>query len=193
MLSAVRSAWEGRRTRWETVIGVLADVRDQDIAAEARPTLVQPAEDGDSFAVRAILPATQAASQIRSLVRSLDPALVTDIKSMRERIADTNARRTFQTSILSGFAFVAVVLALVGLYGLMSFTVKQRTTEIGIRLAIGSPRTRILTLILSQGMRLTDLWFVDWPSCRARPHAPGQQLAIPESKPPIHSLSPSFS
>ena len=97
----------------------------------------------------------QSASQIRLLVRSLDPALSTDIKTMRERIADTNARRTFQTSILSGFAFIAVVLALVGLFGLMSFTVKQRTSEIGIRLAIGSPRSRILTLILSQGMRLT--------------------------------------
>src|SRR5579875_3182582 len=145
----------GTPARWGTVIGVVADVRDQDIAAEAKPTLVEPVEDGDSFAVRTALPATQSASQIRSLVRSLDPALVTDIKTMRERIVDTNARRTFQTSILSGFAFIAVVLALVGLFGLMSFTVKQRTSEIGIRLAVGSPRSRILTLILSQGMRVT--------------------------------------
>ena len=145
----------GKPARWGTVIGVLADVRDQDIAAEAKPTLVQPAEDGDSFAVRTNLPAAQAASQIRSLVRFLDPALTPDIKTMRERITDINARRTFQTSILSGFAIIAVVLALVGLYGLMSFTVKQRTGEIGIRLAIGSPRNRILTLILSQGIRLT--------------------------------------
>jgi putative ABC transport system permease protein len=146
---------EGTPARWGTVIGVLADVRDQDIASEAKPTLVAPVEDGDSFAVRANLPATQAASQIRSLVRSLDPALITDIKTMRERIADTNARRTFQTSILSGFALVAVVLALVGLYGLMSFTVKQRTSEIGIRVALGSSRSRILILILSEGIRLT--------------------------------------
>jgi predicted permease len=146
---------KGTPARWETVIGILADVRDQDIAAEAKPTLVQPAEDGDSFAVRTALPAIQATSQIRSIVRSLDPALITDVKTMRERIADTNARRTFQTSILSGFAFIAVVLALVGLFGLMSFTVKQRTSEIGIRLTVGSPRSRILILILSQGMRLT--------------------------------------
>ncbi len=146
---------EGTPSRWGTVIGILADVRDQDTAAEAKPTLVGPVEDGDSFAVRTNLPAAQAASQIRSLVRSLDPALVTDIKTMRERIALTNARRTFQTYILSGFAFVAVTLALVGLYGLMSFTVKQRTAEIGIRLAIGSPRSRVLSLILSQGLRLT--------------------------------------
>jgi putative ABC transport system permease protein len=145
----------GTPPRWGTVIGVLADARDQDIAAEAKPTLVQPAEDGDSFGVRTNLSATQTASRIRSLVRSLDPALITDVKTMRERIADTNARRTFQTSVLSGFAFVAVVLALVGLYGIMSFTVKQRTSEIGIRLAVGAPRSRIVTLILWQGMRLT--------------------------------------
>ncbi|MBV8832222.1 MAG: ABC transporter permease [Acidobacteriaceae bacterium] len=145
----------GAPPRWGTVIGVLADVRDQDIAAEAKPTLVQPAEDGDSFAVRTNLPPAEAASQIRSLVRSLDPALSTDIKTMGERIADTNARRTFQTSIMSGFASIAVVLTLAGLFGLMSFTVNQRTNEIGIRLAIGAPRSSILTLIVSQGIRLT--------------------------------------
>jgi putative ABC transport system permease protein len=115
--------------RWGTVIGVLADVRDRDLAAEAKPTLFRPAEEGDSFAVRTSLSSSQAASQIRLLIRSLDPALGTDIKTMRERIAETNARRTFQTSILSGFAFIAVVLALVGLFGLMSFIVKQRTAE----------------------------------------------------------------
>jgi putative ABC transport system permease protein len=140
--------------RWNTVIGMLADVRDRDIASEARPTLVQPTDSGDSFAVRATLPASQTASQIRSLVRFLDPTLIVQIKSMRERIAEANARRTFQTSILSGFALAAVMLALVGLYGLMSFTVKERTAEIGIRLAIGCPRIRILTLILSKGLRL---------------------------------------
>ena len=137
------------------MIGVLADVRDQDIASEAKPTLVQPAETGDGFAVRTSLPTAQATSQVRSLVRSLDPALVINVKTMRERISDTNARRTFQTSILSGFALTAVLLALVGLYGLVSYTVKQRTPEIGIRLAIGSPRSHVLGLILSQGMRLT--------------------------------------
>jgi predicted permease len=146
----------GTPSRSGTVIGVLADVRDQNLAAEAKPTLFQPADEGDSFAVRTNLSPSQAASHIRLLVHSLDPALRADIKTMRERIADTNARRTFQTSILSGFAFIAVVLAVVGLFGLMSFTVKQRTTEIGIRLAIGSPRTRILTLVLSQGVRLTS-------------------------------------
>jgi ABC-type antimicrobial peptide transport system permease subunit len=75
--------------------------------------------------------------------------------TMNDVIKASNARRTFQTSLLTGFAVVAVLLALVGLYGLMSYTVKQRKVEIGIRLAIGSPRSRVLTLILGQGLRLT--------------------------------------
>jgi ABC-type antimicrobial peptide transport system permease subunit len=97
----------------------------------------------------------QAVSQVRATLHALDPALSIDIKTMHDRIVASNARRTFQTSLLTGFAALAVTLALVGLYGLMSYTVKQRTSEIGIRLAIGSPRSRILGLVLGQGMRLT--------------------------------------
>jgi predicted permease len=138
-----------------TIVGVLADTHYEDLAVEPKPALFQPTQSGDSYAIRSSLTPEQAASQIRSLVHSLDPALSVDVETMRRRISDTNARRTFQTSILSGFAFVAVALALVGLYGLMAYTVKQRTPEIGIRLAVGSPRSRILTLILAQGLRLT--------------------------------------
>lgn len=114
-------------------------------------------EAGDSFAIRSSLPVELATAQALSAVRSLDPAVKLEVETMRERITESNARRTFQTSLLSGFAFLAVILALVGLYGLMAFTVKQRTNEIAIRLAIGSSRTRVLALILSQGLRLTAL------------------------------------
>jgi ABC-type antimicrobial peptide transport system permease subunit len=76
---------------------------------------------------------------------------------MSERITESNARRRFQTTLLTGFAVVAVALALVGLYGLMSYAVKQRTAEIGVRLAVGSSRGGVLRLILSQGLRLTVL------------------------------------
>ena len=76
---------------------------------------------------------------------------------MRERIQESNARRRFQTMLLTAFAAMAVALALIGLYALMSYTVKQRTAEIGIRLAIGSTRTRVLSLVVWQGLRLAGI------------------------------------
>ena len=79
---------------------------------------------------------------------------------MRERIDESNARRRFQTTLLSSFAVLAVALALVGLYGLMSYAVKQRTAEIGVRMAVGSSRRQVLTLILSQGLRLVSTGLV---------------------------------
>jgi ABC-type antimicrobial peptide transport system permease subunit len=94
--------------------------------------------------------------QARAELRSLDPVLsLESVRTMGERMTESNARRRFQTALLTGFAAIAVALALIGLYGLMSYTVKQRTAEIGIRLAVGASRGRVLGLILSQGLRLT--------------------------------------
>ncbi len=141
---------------WLTVIGVVGSIRHLAVDQASKPQIFAPAEDGNNFAIRSHLPVRQAAAAARAVLRSLDPSLSLDIKTMSERIKVSNARRTFQTALLTGFAAVAVTLALVGLYGLMSYTVKQRTAEIGIRLAIGSPRSRVLSLILSQGLCLTS-------------------------------------
>lgn len=104
----------------------------------------------------AFLPVPKVIGQARQALRSLDPVLTLDgVHTMGERMQQSNAQRRFQTSLLTGFAIIAVALALVGIYGLMAYTVKQRTSEIGVRLAIGSSRARILSLILSQGLRLT--------------------------------------
>jgi len=142
---------------WLTIVGVVGDIRNVTVDQQPKPEIFQPVEAGDSFAIRTSLPVQQTVSQVRATLHALDPALSVEIKTMHDRIVASNARRTFQTSLLTGFAALAVTLALVGLYGLMSYTVKQRTSEIGIRLAIGSPRSRILSLILGQGMRLTVL------------------------------------
>jgi predicted permease len=140
---------------WSTVIGVVGDVRHTALEEAGKSQIFQPTVAGDSFAIRYDIPTQQVVTEARAALRSIDPTLTLEAITMNDVIKASNARRTFQTSLLTGFAAVAVVLALVGLYGLMSYTVKQRQAEIGIRLAIGSPRSRVLTLILGQGLRLT--------------------------------------
>lgn len=144
------------KAAWATVVGVVANVPNNKLEEVSKPLLVQPTDNGDCFAIQCAVPAAQVIRQARAALRSLDPVLtLQDIWTMGERIRTSNARRTFQTTLLTSFAAIAVTLALAGLYGLMAYAVKQRTAEIGVRLAVGSSRGRILTLFLSQGLRLT--------------------------------------
>jgi putative ABC transport system permease protein len=118
--------------------------------------MFQPADSGNNFALQCGIPSEQVIKQARAALHALDPVLVLEgVHTMRERMDDSTARRRFQTSLLTGFAAMAVALALVGLYGLMSYTVKQRKSEIGVRLAVGSSQAQVVALILSQGLRLT--------------------------------------
>ena len=146
------------KSPWSTVIGILGDVRENSLEEETRPQVLQPESSGANFAIQSEIPVQKTVDEAQAALRSLDPALsLQDIYTMRERVQESNARRRFQTMLLTGFAAMAVALALIGLYALVSYTVKQRTAEIGIRLAIGSTRTRVLSLVVWQGLRLTGI------------------------------------
>jgi predicted permease len=146
---------------WSIVIGVMGDIRHTKLEEAGQPQIFGPMDNGDNFAIQTTAPVRVIAGQARQILRALDPALTLEsMHTMRERMEESNARRRFQTTLLTGFAVIAVALALAGLYGLMSYSVKRRTAEIGLRLAIGSSRGRILGLILSQGLRLTTLGLI---------------------------------
>jgi len=143
---------------WSTVVGVVGDIRHNKLDETAQPQLFQPLDTGNNFAiaVQPSVPIRQVIDQARAELRSLDPVLsLENIRTMGERMSESNARRRFQTALLSGFAAIAIALALIGIYGVMSYTVKQRTAEIGVRLAVGASRVRVLRMILSQGLSLT--------------------------------------
>ena len=108
------------------------------------------------LAVRSSLPEDSIVPQIRAAIRNLDPNLaVAEVSTMNDRVSQAVARRRFQTTLLTLFSGIATLLAVVGIYGLLTYSVRQRTAEIGIRIALGSSRIRVARLILQEGLGLT--------------------------------------
>jgi putative ABC transport system permease protein len=147
----------GSRGRSWTVVGVVADVRHSNLEDTPRPVVYQPMGGGTDgrfdLAVRSSLPALQTAGAVRDIVRGIDSELsVVKFRTMEERVEEASARRRFQAVVLSVFAAIAMFLPLVGLYGLMAYSVKQRTAEIGIRMTLGATRSRVIAMVLRQGL-----------------------------------------
>lgn len=147
---------------WSTVIGVIADVRHTSLEEAASPQLYRLGDiDGGYIALRSSLPASAAASEIRSALHAIDPNLaVGEIQTMGDLVSEASARRRFQTSLLTVFAGISLFLALVGLYGLMAYSVSRRTREVGIRMALGAQRGNVLLLILRKAALLLALGLI---------------------------------
>jgi predicted permease len=145
---------------WKTVIGVIADVRNTSPEDAATPQIYQLDEniDGGFIAVRSSLPVSAAANEIRNTLHALDPSIaVGEIQTMGDLEVEASARRRFQTSLLTVFAGIALVLALVGLYGLMAYSVSRRTREVGIRMALGAQRGNVVLLVMKKAALLLAL------------------------------------
>jgi putative ABC transport system permease protein len=158
-----RVSREDDHTQWSTVVGVIGDVRDSALEKAPEPQIYNLDGDfgGGYIAVRSTLPAKSLAATIRSTLRSIDPNLaVGDIQTMGDLESEASAPRRFQTSLLSVFAGIALFLALVGLYGLMAYSVSRRTREVGIRMALGAQRTDVMLLVLKKASLLLALGLV---------------------------------
>jgi len=145
---------------WHAIVGVVADVRHSSLEQNPQPTVYAPfrfaPEPRAYLTVRSSIPPAQLVPSITKIARSLDPAITPErAGTMADLEADAIRPRRFQTVVLSVFAGVAVFLALVGLYGLMAYAVKQRAAEIGIRIALGASSAQVLRMVLSKGLALT--------------------------------------
>lgn len=140
------------------VLGVVGDVRGVSLSRPPSLTVYVPYWQQNSvalsLAVKTAGDPRSAAGEVRSAVRQLDPDLpVPSPRTMRAVVADSVAPRRFQMNLVLLFAAVATLLASLGIYGVVAYSVGQRTNEMGIRLALGAPTGEIARMVLSQGLR----------------------------------------
>jgi putative ABC transport system permease protein len=155
----------GRRVRiggpespWRTVVGVVGDVRHQRLDERESMSFYAPqTQVTDSFLVLTVkVPTTDPETltpSVRAVFKEIDPAVpVYEVARLDHLVARSYADRRFVMQLLSAFSALAVLLAAVGLYGVVSYTVAQRTREVGLRVALGATRSDILRLIFRGGL-----------------------------------------
>ena len=166
---------EGTR-RWRKIVGVIEDVKNGPLHTESLPQYFLPYPQGSggrntpttrggpgrimTLLVRTEMDPSTLVAAVRGEIGELDPLLpVTDVQTLTQHLSRSVAPQRFNTLLLALFAAVALFLAVVGIYGVMSYVVTQRSHELGIRMALGAERNSLLRLVIGQGMTLA-LWGV---------------------------------
>jgi putative ABC transport system permease protein len=150
---------------WSTVVGVVKNIKHDGLDVDGVPHLYVPLNQflgrTLSLALRTSLPASTLEAQIRGAIQSVDPGLpVFNVTSMDEVLDASLASRRFSANLVAGFAGGALLLASIGIYGLLAYMVGQRSHEIGIRMALGARRDDILRMFLRKGVALAGVGIV---------------------------------
>lgn len=149
--------------QWVDVVGVVEHQRAHSLAVDGPETVYMTNRylgtlGALHWIVRGGADPAALAPQIRAVVRGLDPALpVSDVRTMEDRVREAMTGTRFATALIAIFGVIALALASVGIYGVLSYAVRQRTAEIGVRMAFGAEAGNILRLVVGQGMTLTGI------------------------------------
>lgn len=147
------------------IVGIVGDIRDEALSEPPQPTVYIPfgqsrSADSGSFIVRTRRAPLLSAAEARAAIRALDADVpLTSIREMRDLVGSSADEWRFRAILLGVFGALAVLIAAIGVYGVISYSVSRRTQEIGVRLALGAVRRDVLALVVWQGLQ-TTLWGV---------------------------------
>jgi putative ABC transport system permease protein len=161
--SRIRWAGDDGPPRWMTIVGVVGDVKHSGLDQSTDPAVYEPFVQTDehwkrrmNLAIRTDKSSSGLVEEVKAQVWSVDRQIpVSDVQTMGQRMAVSLAQQRFYMLLLGAFAVLAVILAAVGIYGVVAFTAGQSTHEIGIRMALGGQRHDVLRLIVAVGAKLT--------------------------------------
>jgi len=146
---------------WYTIVGVVADMRRQGLEREPLPQFFESLAQTSPRSVDLFIRTpsddpVKVAASLRAAVHQVDKNVaIYGVAPLEEQFAVYLTQRRFQTMLLTGFSIVALLIATVGIYGLIQYSIATRTQEIGLRIAIGAQARDILRMIVSEGLRLT--------------------------------------